>query len=72
VSIPTLVIVGDADIGCPPRLSQPILAAMPHAELAVIEGGAHQPFQEKPDEYNSIVARFWARVDRSQRIAAAA
>ena len=61
VTVPTLVIVGDADIICPPRLSQPIVEAMPHAELAVIRGGAHQPFQEKPDEYNSIVAGFWAR-----------
>jgi pimeloyl-ACP methyl ester carboxylesterase len=72
VTVPTLVIVGDADILCPPRLSQPIVAAMPHAELAVIQGGAHQPFQEKPDEYNALVAGFWARVDRSERIAAAA
>jgi pimeloyl-ACP methyl ester carboxylesterase len=72
VTIPTLVIVGDADIICPPRLSRPIVEAMPHAELAVIPGAAHQPFQEKPDEYNSIVAGFWARADRSVRIAAAA
>lgn len=72
VTVPTLVIVGDEDIACPPRLSQPIRAAMPHAELAVIRGGAHQPFQERPDEYNSIVADFWARVDRPQQIAAAA
>jgi pimeloyl-ACP methyl ester carboxylesterase len=71
VTIPTLVIVGDADIVCPPRLSQPIIEAMPHAELAVIGGAAHQPFQEKPDEYNAIAAGFWARVDRSERIAAA-
>ena len=60
------------DIICPPRLSRPIVEAMPHAELAVIPGAAHQPFQEKPDEYNSIVAGFWARADRSVRIAAAA
>lgn len=72
VTVPTLVIVGDADILCPPRLSQPIMDAMPHAELALIQGGAHQPFQEKPDEYNALVAGFWARVDRSERIAAAA
>ena len=72
VTIPTLVIVGDEDIACPPRLSEPIREAMPHAELAMIRGGAHQPFQEKPDDYNSIVADFWGRVDRSQQPAAAA
>ena len=38
----------------------------------MIRGGAHQPFQEKPDEYNSIVADFWERVDRSPQLAAAA
>jgi len=72
VTVPALVVVGDADITCPPRLSRPIVEAIPHAELAVIEGGAHQPFQEKPDEYNAIVAGFWTRVDRGDRVAAAA
>ena len=72
VTIPTLVVCGDADITCPPRLSQPILEAMPHAEPVVIHGGAHQPFQEKPGEYNATLARFWARVERAERIAAAA
>jgi pimeloyl-ACP methyl ester carboxylesterase len=70
VTVPVLVIAGDADITCPPRLSRPILEAIPHAELAVIEGGAHQPFQERPGEYNAIVGDFWARADGRERIAA--
>lgn len=72
VQVPALVIVGDQDIACPPRLSHVILEAMPGAELAVIQGGAHQPFQEKPDEYNAIVSGFWERVERSERIRSAA
>ena len=71
VTIPTLVIAGDEDLVCPPRFSHAIRAVMPHAQVAVIRGGAHQPFQEKPDEYNAIVAAFWARVDRRRPIAAA-
>jgi pimeloyl-ACP methyl ester carboxylesterase len=71
-TVPTLVIVGDEGIACPPRLSQPIREAMSHAELAVIRGGAHQPFQENPNECNSIVTDFWGRVDRPHQIAAAA
>ena len=71
VTIPTLVIAGDEDLVCPPQFSHAIRAVMPHAQVAVIRGGAHQPFQEKPDEYNAIVAAFWARVDRRRPIAAA-
>jgi pimeloyl-ACP methyl ester carboxylesterase len=30
--------------------------------MVVMEGQAHQPFHEVPDEYNALVAGFWERV----------
>ena len=72
VAAPALVIAGDTDIACPPRHSHVIAAAIRDAELVTMPGEAHQPFQEVPFEYNAIVERFWARVERSERIAEAA
>jgi pimeloyl-ACP methyl ester carboxylesterase len=28
----------------------------------LLEGHAHQPFQESPDTWNAIVDRFWSRL----------
>ena len=38
-------------------------SAIPGAELVVLPGEAHQPFQEQPDDFNTLVADFWSRVD---------
>jgi pimeloyl-ACP methyl ester carboxylesterase len=72
VRVPALVVVGDEDIACPPDFSQVIVDALPDAELVVIPGGAHQPFQELPQLYNAVVGGFWERVERSQGVAEAA
>jgi pimeloyl-ACP methyl ester carboxylesterase len=70
VTVPVLVVVGEEDIACPPRLSREIVAALPQAELVVLPGEAHQPFQESPETWNALVADFWARVESAERIAA--
>ena len=36
---------------------------IPGAEFLVLPGEAHQPFQERPDEFNELVHGFWSRVD---------
>ena len=72
VSVPALVIVGDEDITCPPVLSREVAAALPRAELVVLPGEAHQPFQESPELWNPIVADFWRRVARTEEVEAAA
>jgi pimeloyl-ACP methyl ester carboxylesterase len=39
---------------------------IPGAELVVLPGEAHQPFQERPDEFNALVTDFWGRVEAGQ------
>ena len=36
---------------------------IPGAELVVLAGEAHQPFQESPEEFNALLRHFWAGVD---------
>ncbi|HEV2813161.1 MAG TPA: alpha/beta hydrolase [Solirubrobacteraceae bacterium] len=59
---PTLVICGEEDPVASPSYSRDIAAGIAGAELVVLPGQAHQPFQEVPDEFNAIVSGFWERV----------
>ena len=36
---------------------------IPGAEFVVLPGEAHQPFQERPEEFNALVDAFWRKVD---------
>lgn len=58
VRAPTLVITGDADRIVPPENSRRLAAAIPGAELRVVEGGSHTFFIERPGEFNRAVAEF--------------
>ena len=60
IAAPTLVVSGDLDILLPPRFSQELAAGIPGARLVSLPGRAHQPFQEAPEEFDSIVTAFWA------------
>jgi pimeloyl-ACP methyl ester carboxylesterase len=62
IKVPTLVIAGDMDLVCPPPYGREIADAIPGAELVVLPGQAHQPFQEIPDEWNALVTAFLDRV----------
>ena len=37
--------------------------AIPGARFELMEGEAHQPFQEVPDQFNALVDAFWREVD---------
>jgi pimeloyl-ACP methyl ester carboxylesterase len=58
IASPTLVITGDADRIVPPENSRRLAAAIPHARLVIIEGGSHQFFVERADEFNRAVLDF--------------
>ena len=47
--VPTLVVVGEADILTPPDQARAMAAAIPGARLAVIPGAGHLPPMEQPD-----------------------
>lgn len=62
IAVPALVIVGEVDPQFPRPYGEEIASRIPGAELVVLEGQAHQPFQEVPDAYNALVTGFWDRV----------
>jgi pimeloyl-ACP methyl ester carboxylesterase len=63
VTAPTLVVAGEVDIMCPPRFGRVVAEQIPGAELVVLPGEAHQPFQERPAEFNALVDGFWSKVE---------
>jgi pimeloyl-ACP methyl ester carboxylesterase len=63
ITVPTLVIAGSEDIITPVRLGRAVADRIPDARFVVLDGEAHQPFQESPDAFNALVDAFWAEVD---------
>ncbi len=63
ISVPTLITAGEVDIVTGPRCGRVVADAIPSAEFVVLPGEAHQPFQESPAEYNSMLDAFWRKVD---------
>ncbi|KOG35003.1 alpha/beta fold hydrolase [Streptomyces resistomycificus] len=65
VTVPALVVVGDDDEYTPVSDARDMHAALPDSTLRVIEGAAHLPNLERPEEFNRAFAEFLARVDAS-------
>jgi pimeloyl-ACP methyl ester carboxylesterase len=63
IAVPTLVIAGGRDAATPPELGRPVAEGIPGARFEVLEEEAHQPFQERPEEFNARVDAFWREVD---------
>lgn len=57
IGVPTLVLVGEADICTPPFLSEELAAAIPGALLEVLPGG-HFVYLEHPDAFFDAVVGF--------------
>ncbi len=49
VDVPTLVIAGDRDFFCPPKVAQEMARLVPDAELLVVPGGSHAALIEQPE-----------------------
>jgi pimeloyl-ACP methyl ester carboxylesterase len=64
MAVPALVIVGSEDALTPPALSEGMVAALPDAELVVIDGAGHLTALERPDRFAAVVRAFLSgRVD---------
>lgn len=69
LDVPTLVVVGDADLLTPPSHAEVIVDAVPGAQLRVLPGVGHQVMQEAPEELAALIeelidlARSGARTD---------
>ncbi|MFM9368839.1 alpha/beta fold hydrolase [Streptomyces sp. Da 82-17] len=59
-TVPTLLVVGAEDAYTPVSEAEALHAALPHSTLRVIEGAAHMPNLERPQEFNSAVRGFLA------------
>jgi pimeloyl-ACP methyl ester carboxylesterase len=62
ITAPTLVLAGGRDMTSRPELCRAVAELIPGARFEVMEGEAHQPFQEIPDEWNARVDAFWREV----------
>ena len=63
ITAPTLVLAGGSDPSARPELGRAVAEAIPGARFEVLEGEAHQPFQEIPDVWNARVDAFWQDVE---------
>ena len=60
LSMPTLIVCGAEDRIASPEESRHLLSLIPDAELVLIDGAAHAPYAERPDQYNAAIAKFLA------------
>jgi 3-oxoadipate enol-lactonase len=58
IKVPCLVLTGEFDGGCNPRLNRRIADALPHSELVILDGLKHAILIEAPDRVASHVLRF--------------
>jgi 3-oxoadipate enol-lactonase len=60
IKIPTLVLVGDQDIGTPPAMAEVIATGIPDARLEIIAGAAHLSCVEQAESFNALLVDFLA------------
>lgn len=65
ISAPTLVIVGDKDTQTIVGACELLAERIPGARKAVMQGTAHMPNMEKPDEFNQLVLDFLTAIHGS-------
>jgi pimeloyl-ACP methyl ester carboxylesterase len=58
ISIPTLVVWGDDDLGEPLAYGRDYAAKIPHAKLVIVKDCGHFPALEKPGEFVAAVEAF--------------
>jgi pimeloyl-ACP methyl ester carboxylesterase len=63
IAAPTLVLAGGRDPTTRPELCRDVAERIPGARFEVLEEESHQPFQEVPDVWNSVVDGFWREVE---------
>lgn len=58
ISIPTLILVGDQDVACPPMRAERIRSRIPGSKLVVIPGAGHTSSVEEPEAVNAALRQF--------------
>jgi pimeloyl-ACP methyl ester carboxylesterase len=62
LKIPTLLIWGERDLAVDPRSAVALRQHLPNAEVKLIPGAGHLPFEEVPEEFNGVVMEFLDRI----------
>ncbi|MEM1214325.1 MAG: alpha/beta hydrolase [Bacteroidota bacterium] len=63
ITCPTLIIVGQEDVVCPPALHEQMAAAIPNATLHLIERCGHLSTLEQPTTVNTLIKN-WVKATR--------
>jgi pimeloyl-ACP methyl ester carboxylesterase len=61
LSVPTLLITGEADLYSPPALIRMVAAQIPNAEVVIVREAGHSSYWEQPEAFNRAVLDFLAR-----------
>jgi pimeloyl-ACP methyl ester carboxylesterase len=56
--VPTLLVWGDKDRTVDPASAEPLRRSFQSAQLSIIEGAGHLPYEERPEEFTRIVTNF--------------
>jgi pimeloyl-ACP methyl ester carboxylesterase len=58
ITVPTLLLTGDADLFAPPAIMRMFAARVRHAESVVIPEAGHSAYWEQPEAFNRAVLDF--------------
>lgn len=58
IDVPTLVIAGDRDFFCPPKVAREMVDRIPGAELLLVPGGSHAATIEQPELIDLRLEKF--------------
>lgn len=58
LSMPVLVLAGEADLATPPALMRLLAAHIPHCQFATVPEAGHAAFWEQPEIWNRLVLNF--------------
>jgi len=61
IQVPTLILVGAADLLSPPALMRLLAAHIPQCQLATVPEAGHAAFWEQPEIWNRLVLEFIAQ-----------
>ena len=62
ITVPTLIVHGEADAAIPMDRAEAMQAAIPGSELVVVPGAGHSVSLTHPDQTNAAIERFLARL----------
>ena len=58
ITVPAMLLTGDADMFAPPPVMRMFAARIKHAETVVVPEAGHSTYWEQPDAFNRAVLNF--------------